>query len=82
MVISIEPGIYLDGIGGVRHSDTVLITRDGFRLLTQSATDLGSLVIRRWKPLARCQGWMVRRALGLTEKMRLKPLTNQPLRNQ
>jgi len=82
MVISIEPGIYLDGIGGVRHSDTVLVTRDGFRLLTQSATDIGSLVIRRWKPLARCQGWMVRRALGLNEKMRLKQLTNQALRNQ
>ena len=72
MVISIEPGIYLDGIGGVRHSDTVLVTRDGFRLLTQSAMDLGSLVIRHWKPLARCKGWMVRRALGLAQKKLLK----------
>ena len=72
MVISIEPGIYLEGIGGVRHSDTVLVTHDGFRLLTQSAMDLGSLVIRHWKPLARFKGWMVRRTLGLSHKMRLK----------
>ena len=34
MVISIEPGIYLEGIGGLRHSDTVLVTKDGCELLT------------------------------------------------
>lgn len=72
MVISVEPGVYLNGIGGVRHSDTVLVTRDGYRLLTQSAMGLASLVIRHWKPLARCKGWMVRRALGLPHKMLLK----------
>ncbi len=72
MVISVEPGVYLNGIGGVRHSDTVLVTRDGYRLLTQSAMDLASLVIRKWKPLAWCKGWMVRRALGLAPQMRLK----------
>jgi len=26
MLISVESGIYLPGVGGVRHSDTVLIT--------------------------------------------------------
>ncbi len=35
MVISVEPGIYLPGVGGVRHSDTVLITRDGHETLTR-----------------------------------------------
>lgn len=35
MVITIEPGIYLAGIGGVRLEDTYLITRDGPRNLTQ-----------------------------------------------
>ena len=29
MVFTIEPGIYLPGIGGFRHSDTVLITEEG-----------------------------------------------------
>ncbi len=72
MVISIEPGIYLEGLGGVRHSDTVLVTKDGFRLLTHYPMDLDSLFIRKWKPVTRVKGWMVRRALGLIDKTRLK----------
>ncbi len=35
MVISIEPGIYLKGKGGVRHSDTILVTHDGYEVLTR-----------------------------------------------
>jgi len=30
MVITIEPGLYLPGVGGVRHEDTIAITKDGF----------------------------------------------------
>lgn len=44
MVITIEPGIYVPGLGGFRHSDTVVVTSDGPDLLTEHPTDLGSLV--------------------------------------
>jgi len=34
MIISVEPGLYVDGVGGFRHSDTVLITEDGIENFT------------------------------------------------
>ena len=37
MVITIEPGIYLPGIGGVRLEDTVLINHEGYKLLTATS---------------------------------------------
>ena len=35
MVLALEPGVYLPGIGGVRLEDVVLVTSDGHRLLTK-----------------------------------------------
>ena len=30
MAITIEPGLYLPGIGGVRYEDTIIITKNGY----------------------------------------------------
>src|SRR4051795_1411054 len=45
MVFTIEPGVYAPGIGGFRHSDTVLVTPDGIEILTDYPSDLDSLTI-------------------------------------
>lgn len=39
-VITIEPGIYIPGVGGVRHEDVALVTRRGPRLLTKAPKPL------------------------------------------
>ena len=45
MLVSIEPGIYIPGIGGFRHSDSVLITNDGYQKLTRAPEELEELTI-------------------------------------
>ncbi|MFX0070876.1 MAG: M24 family metallopeptidase [Candidatus Hermodarchaeota archaeon] len=45
MIVSVEPGIYIPGIGGFRHSDTVLITEDGYLKLTKAPEELEELTI-------------------------------------
>lgn len=44
MVVTVEPGIYVKGIGGFRHSDTVLVTDTGIEMLTYYPRDLNSLI--------------------------------------
>lgn len=45
MVLSCEPGIYIPGFAGFRHSDTVLITEDGAEVITYYPRDLDSLIV-------------------------------------
>lgn len=40
MVITIEPGVYIEGWGGVRLEELVLVTADGARVLTGAPYDL------------------------------------------
>jgi hypothetical protein len=39
MVMTVEPGIYLPGIGGVRIEDDVLVTNTGCRVLSNYPKD-------------------------------------------
>lgn len=45
MIFSVEPGVYVPGIAGFRHSDTIVITDDGCELLTFYPRDLDSLIV-------------------------------------
>ncbi len=65
MVISIEPGIYADKLGGTRHSDTILVTRDGYEILTKSPSDIDSMTMKGMRLGARFKGWTVRRTLQI-----------------
>lgn len=40
MCVTLEPGIYVDGVGGVRIEDDVLVTKNGLKRFTHSTKDL------------------------------------------
>lgn len=39
MVVTVEPGIYIPGFGGVRIEDDIVITQDGIKILTHSTKE-------------------------------------------
>ena len=45
MIVTVEPGIYVPGFGGVRIEDDVLITREGCRRLTRLPRDAGAMTL-------------------------------------
>ncbi len=45
MVFTVEPGLYVPGLGGFRHSDTIVVTNDGIEKMTYYPRDLENLTI-------------------------------------
>jgi len=45
MIVTIEPGIYLPGVGGVRIEDDILVTSDGQERLNALPRDLESMIV-------------------------------------
>ncbi|MEA2655368.1 MAG: Xaa-Pro dipeptidase [Chloroflexota bacterium] len=46
MVFTVEPGVYVKDLGGFRHSDTVVITETGCRVMTDYPRELADLIIK------------------------------------
>jgi Xaa-Pro dipeptidase len=67
MLVSIEPGIYLPGVGGIRHSDTILVAEEGPESLTHYPTDMDSLTLRGTRLWPRITGAVTRRLAGIEE---------------
>lgn len=45
MVFNIEPAIYIEGVGGMRHCDMVAVTKNGAEVLTPFQTKASSLIM-------------------------------------
>jgi Xaa-Pro dipeptidase len=45
MLFTVEPGIYVEGLGGFRHSDTILVTEGAPEFLTDYPRDLDALTL-------------------------------------
>jgi Xaa-Pro dipeptidase len=45
MVFNVEPAIYIEGLGGLRHCDMVAVTENGMELLTPFHATLAELAL-------------------------------------
>ena len=46
-VMTVEPGLYFKGFGGIRIEDMILITKNGYKNLTKAPKDLKSIIMQR-----------------------------------
>lgn len=65
MVISVEPGIYIEGIGGFRHSDTVRITKEGYEILTNCPDDIENMTFTKSRPIQKMKGRVIKKMFGI-----------------
>lgn len=65
MVITIEPGIYIEGVGGYRHFIANCVTKDGYEVLTTFPTDLVDMTITKSNILAKQKGKFIQKYLKL-----------------
>jgi len=65
MVISIEPALYFDDIGGFRHSDTVLVTKTGYEIMTHYPVDLDSLTVKEDRRFKKAKGAVIRKFINI-----------------
>ena len=80
-VISIEPALYFDDIGGFRHSGTVLVIKDGYEILTYYPTNQEDRIVRDNRTARNLKGTVVRKAVKIdrtvtdTVKTTVQPIT-------
>ena len=65
MVISIEPALYFDDISGFRHSDTVLVTKTGYEIMTHYPVDLDSLTVKENRRFKKAKGAIIRKFINI-----------------
>ncbi|MGL5695136.1 MAG: M24 family metallopeptidase [Peptostreptococcaceae bacterium] len=46
MIFTVEPGIYIPNLGGVRIEDDVLVTKDGYKILNKYPKDIESMILK------------------------------------
>lgn len=63
MVISVELGICIPDIGSVRHSNTVLVTKNSYEILTNYPTDIEALTIKNSRLLKMLKGKLIQKAV-------------------
>ena len=80
-VISTEPALYFNDIGGFRHSDTVLVIKDGYEILPHYPTNLDDRIVRDNRAARKLKYAVVRKAVNIgrtvtdTVKTTVQPIT-------